>query len=75
MLADPRLVEPEFVHRGDQLEVSLESERRILSDRVEGRHEVSESHPPILDRVPRLSVNFRCGAAKPVRAFEPRRPQ
>jgi len=36
------------------LKVSLDGERRILADRVERSHEVSKSHPPILDRVRRF---------------------
>ncbi|BBZ17863.1 hypothetical protein MGAD_21980 [Mycolicibacterium gadium] len=53
VLADPRLVESELVHRLDQFEVTLESERRILSSGMERRHEVSESHSDILDPAPR----------------------
>jgi len=60
VLADPRLVESEFVHRDDQLEVSLEGERRILPSGMERRHEVSESHSHILDPA---SYELAAGAA------------
>ena len=46
VLADPGLLEPEAVHRDNQVEVALDRERRVLPDRVEGCHEVSEAHSP-----------------------------
>ena len=55
VLADPGLVEPEAVHRHDQVEVSLDRECRVLPDRVEGGHEVSEAHSPILTSTPHFS--------------------
>ena len=50
MFADPRLGEPEAIHCHDQVEVSLDGERRVLPDGVEGGHEVSEAHRIIVAR-------------------------
>ena len=44
VLADPRLVEAERIEVLEQLEVALESKRRVLPGRVERCHEEAESH-------------------------------
>ena len=44
MLADKRLVEPQFVDPFDELHVALEGQRRIFTDAMEWGHEDAEFH-------------------------------
>ena len=59
VLADPRLVEPEAVHRARSARGLARGRASGSARRVEGRQEVSEAHPPILDPLPRSLTNFR----------------
>ena len=43
VLADPRLVEAELVQTGDELEVALERQRRVLTRGVKGGQEHTEA--------------------------------
>src|SRR5438445_217727 len=47
VLADPGFLEAELVEPLDQLEVALESERRVLAGRMERGHEDAEPHRPV----------------------------
>jgi hypothetical protein len=42
MLADPRLLKTQLIKVFNELQVSLESQRRILANRVEGRKKDSK---------------------------------
>ena len=52
MFAHPCLVEAQTIHRHDQIEVPFERESGVLSDGMEGGHEISEAHLAILTVAP-----------------------
>ncbi|HMK98839.1 MAG TPA: hypothetical protein VK428_01485 [Acidimicrobiales bacterium] len=47
VLADPRLVEAELVQADEELEVTLQGERRVLARRLERGHEDAEAQRPV----------------------------
>ncbi len=58
MLADPRLVEAEPVHRDDQVEITFDGQRRVLPGGMERCQEVSEAHRTSLRPNPIGRIGF-----------------
>jgi hypothetical protein len=57
VLADPRLVIVEAIEMDQQLHVALETEQRILGERVEGRERDASAHKPVVHQLVLLGVS------------------